>query len=195
MDANITLRDRRRMQTERDIQDAALALTYQHGFDGVTTEMIADAASISIRTFFNYYPNKEAAIVGPQAGFDDGLLADFGAMNGTLVDDFVSLVTAQFEISQPRKDVIQAIDKVLGANPALQAAFARSLEKMTDQLAAALQPRQPASSPQRFFLATVLMKAVAEGSIAWGHAEKMSVDDLITMIRELLGFLQLELSR
>ena len=63
-----TLRDRRRVQTSREIQRAALSLALRHGYDAVTTEMIAAEAGISQRTFFNYYLNKDAAIVGTAFG-------------------------------------------------------------------------------------------------------------------------------
>ena len=65
-----TLRDRRRIQTAREIQRTALSLALRQGYDSVTTEMIAAEAGISQRTFFNYYLNKNAAIIGTAPSFD-----------------------------------------------------------------------------------------------------------------------------
>jgi AcrR family transcriptional regulator len=43
---------------------AAYELAVERGPDHVTVADIADAANVSVRTFFNYYPSKESAIVG-----------------------------------------------------------------------------------------------------------------------------------
>lgn len=57
------LREHRRLQTAAAIRTAAVELSYRHGLDQITTEMISEAAGISPRTFFNYFPFKEAALV------------------------------------------------------------------------------------------------------------------------------------
>ena len=59
------LRDRQRRKTAGEIQHATLNLVRQYGLEHVTTEMIAEEAGVSPRTFFNYFPNKAAAMVGP----------------------------------------------------------------------------------------------------------------------------------
>jgi AcrR family transcriptional regulator len=53
------LRDSRRRETARRIEGIALHLFADDGFDAVTVERIADAAHISARTFFRYFPSKE----------------------------------------------------------------------------------------------------------------------------------------
>ncbi|OCX61269.1 hypothetical protein BFP70_01425 [Thioclava sp. SK-1] len=58
------LRSRRRSETAKDIQRAALSLIQRDGYDAVTTDAISRAAGISQRTFFNYYANKESALMG-----------------------------------------------------------------------------------------------------------------------------------
>ena len=52
------LRARRRAQTERDIEDAALASFGTAGFEGTTMEQIAASAGVSVRTAFRYFPSK-----------------------------------------------------------------------------------------------------------------------------------------
>lgn len=46
------------------VDAAALDLFTRHGFDAVTADDVADAAGISRRTFFRYYPTKADAVWG-----------------------------------------------------------------------------------------------------------------------------------
>ncbi|WP_223359896.1 TetR family transcriptional regulator [Leifsonia sp. ZF2019] len=64
LDPELGLRERKRIATRRAIQLAALTLTSERGYDGVTVDEISHAANVSPRTFFNYFPSKEAAIIG-----------------------------------------------------------------------------------------------------------------------------------
>ncbi|HZD66534.1 MAG TPA: TetR/AcrR family transcriptional regulator, partial [Acidimicrobiales bacterium] len=59
-------RARKKAATREALQHAALALAADQGVDHVTVEDISEAADVSPRTFFNYFPNKEYAIAyGP----------------------------------------------------------------------------------------------------------------------------------
>ncbi|MTD43223.1 TetR family transcriptional regulator [Conexibacter sp. W3-3-2] len=58
---SLDLRERRRLQTAREISDAALGLFESVGVDGTRIEDIAREAGISPRTFFRYFPTKERA--------------------------------------------------------------------------------------------------------------------------------------
>lgn len=58
------LRERKKAETRAALQDAAIRLADRDGIDKVSVEAIADAVGVSPRTFFNYFPSKEDAIVG-----------------------------------------------------------------------------------------------------------------------------------
>jgi AcrR family transcriptional regulator len=57
------LRERKKQQTRLALSQAAMNLALEHGVARLRTEDIAAAANVSMRTFNNYFPSKEAAIV------------------------------------------------------------------------------------------------------------------------------------
>lgn len=62
--SELGLRERKRIATRRAIQLAAVELASDRGFDRVTIDEISHTANVSPRTFFNYFPSKESAIIG-----------------------------------------------------------------------------------------------------------------------------------
>ncbi|MCS4277354.1 AcrR family transcriptional regulator [Mycetocola sp. BIGb0189] len=63
-ESELGLRERKRLATERTIERAALDLAQEHGYEGVTVEMICESAMVSPRTFFNYFGSKEGVFLG-----------------------------------------------------------------------------------------------------------------------------------
>lgn len=59
-----TIREAKRRVVREALSTAARELVLANGLDAVTVEDIATAAGVSTRTFFNYFPGKDDAIVG-----------------------------------------------------------------------------------------------------------------------------------
>lgn len=82
------------------LEDAATALVLERGYDAVTVDEICSRAEIAKRTFFNYVPSKEAAVIGTppetvpedvRAGFLSGVDPDVpGALLTVFLDSFAA---------------------------------------------------------------------------------------------------------
>ena len=144
------LRQRKRAATRGAITATARALTAERGLNGYTVEEVCDAAGISRRTFFNYFPTKEDAIIG-HAGDDipADVIEDFiaggadspaGDISPTLFRDLVRLslrlaegMTASEEETRQLIGVVhkepQIILKIIGVTEQREAQFARDVAR------------------------------------------------------------------
>ncbi|MEO3862987.1 TetR family transcriptional regulator [Acrocarpospora sp. B8E8] len=67
------LRERKKARTRRTIQEQALRLFAEQGYDATTIEQIAEAAEISPSTIFRYFATKEDIVL--QDDYDPVLIA------------------------------------------------------------------------------------------------------------------------
>jgi AcrR family transcriptional regulator len=92
----VNLRDRKKARTRQALGDAAVLLFLERGPEATTVEEIAAASGVSRRTFFRYFPSKEAAFFAAQHDRFDafvraveqarGTEGAWGAARGALVE-------------------------------------------------------------------------------------------------------------
>ncbi|MBT2248521.1 TetR family transcriptional regulator [Arthrobacter sp. BHU FT2] len=144
------LRERKRTATRAAITSAARALTSEKGLNGYTVEEVCEAAGISRRTFFNYFPTKEDAIIGhaeddvPADVIDEfvagGADSPAGDISPTLFRDLVRLslrlaedMTASEEETRQLIAVVkkepQLILRIIGVTEQREAQFARDVAR------------------------------------------------------------------
>jgi AcrR family transcriptional regulator len=63
VDGKPGLRERKKQRTHAAISEAAITLFLEHGFNQVSVAQVAEAAEVSKRTLFAYFPAKEDLVV------------------------------------------------------------------------------------------------------------------------------------
>ncbi|CAN7260735.1 TetR family transcriptional regulator [Arthrobacter sp. LjRoot78] len=142
------LRERKRAATRAAITAVARKLTAERGLNGYTVEEVCEQTDISRRTFFNYFPTKEDAILGHVddeipgdviAGFIHGGESSApGEISATLFQDLIELslklsenMAASEEETRQLIGVIkkepQLMLRIIGATEEREAEFARVL--------------------------------------------------------------------
>lgn len=102
-DVRPSLRDRKKDATRQQIENVAWELFTTQGFDETTVQQIADAANVAPRTFFRYFPTKEAVLYPELDGLLDELAVAFA---GRPADEpaLVSLIAAFDSIGDRMND-------------------------------------------------------------------------------------------
>jgi len=170
------LRERKRLATHRAIERAVLELIGERGLDGVTVEEISDRADVSPRTFFNYFPSKEAAAIGGELRLaEDDRLDAFLASDGPLLDDLARLLSSAIEDSGEQVELLQLRKDVLRQHPHLFARRMASMRSFEEQLAETVSRRlgdaDPGSGARARLVALVAMAAVRHGWVAWAESD------------------------
>ncbi|HEV3295288.1 MAG TPA: TetR family transcriptional regulator, partial [Streptosporangiaceae bacterium] len=75
MDAELGLRERKKLRTRQLIAETAMRLFVERGFDAVPVAAVARAAEVAEATVFNYFPTKEDLVYQGMEVFEDELLA------------------------------------------------------------------------------------------------------------------------
>src|SRR5690242_3754662 len=72
--SHMSLRERKKRLAQTTIEEAALRLFQQHGYEQTSIQDIADAVMMSPRTFFRYFASKEEILFSPtQTLLHDGI--------------------------------------------------------------------------------------------------------------------------
>jgi AcrR family transcriptional regulator len=111
------LRERKKARTRASIQEQALRLFREQGYDATTVEQIADAAEVSPSTFFRYFPTKEDVVLYDP--FDPVLIEAFLAQPPELgpipalraaIRDVLGRATTNFMVQQQeRSDLLLSV--------------------------------------------------------------------------------------
>ncbi|MCW8378733.1 TetR family transcriptional regulator [Streptomyces justiciae] len=178
------LRERRRVQTQREIHVAALRLAQEHGFDKVTVDMISAEAGVSPRTFFNYFPTKEAAVlVAPPGELPEPLVAEFvergAAHPRDVLTDVTRLLVRDLADNPPQRVEMHAVFELSHRHPALLAGLLARFDGFQRSIADAVGQRlgQPAEEEVPVLIAALALAAVRTGLERWAREESAGDED------------------
>jgi AcrR family transcriptional regulator len=133
-----TLRQRHADRTRAAIESAALELFAAAGFQATTVDEIAERADIAPRTFFRYFPTKEAVLFA-DAGAKREMIAGRLAARPADEHPLLSLVSAVADLADgvaAEADVIKLRSRIAAENPAVWSYERTMLEAdMADTLA------------------------------------------------------------
>ncbi len=141
MKNGLTLRERHRAQTIREIVDAAFDLFASQGYNATTVEQIASRVGIAPRTFFRYFPSKEDVVFGDEESTVARLREGLQEMEpGELPLRHVArvILAVQQPGSNARMERVRA--ELIAQIPAVHARSLRLVEALEEEIAAALLP-------------------------------------------------------
>jgi AcrR family transcriptional regulator len=148
MESSVGLRASNKARTRLSISDTATRMFIEHGFEHVTVAQIAEAAQVSVKTVFNYFPSKEDLFFDRAREVRASLLAAvrerpqgtaaLEALRAVLADRCVPFDPAGWRaLREPSR--YEAFRSFIGAeyaSPALQARRLAIAEELGEALAA-----------------------------------------------------------
>lgn len=172
------LRQRRKLQTTDAIRREAVRLVHDLGIDQVTVEMISEAAGISPRTFFNYFPFKEAALAPPDVLNALANKALFVEGKGAVLSDLADYLRPMLECIGDDRETIRLSYEISLSTPKLLALnntmFLQFEELIADLMALRLQMDR--TSIDVCHMAALIGATVRMGFAAWIATPNISLD-------------------
>ncbi len=146
------LRERKRAETRRQLERAAVTLVLEVGLEHATVEAISESIPVSPRTFFNYFDTKEDAVLGVRdTVIDDAVLAAHLATyaGASTTESVTALLFTVIGPTVPDAELRAARREVVKRYPGLLGRQFAQLTRMGEQLIeaiAAILERDPAFS-------------------------------------------------
>lgn len=155
------------------LQEAALALFSERGFDQTTAAEIATRVGVTERTFFRHFADKREVLFGGSKTLEDRIVAGVaGAPAGLPPLEAVAwgLDAAAAMLGEDRRDLASQRHAVITANPELRE---RELAKLADYAAAvaAALCQRGAGEGQATFAADAGMSVLRVAIERWTNSE------------------------
>ena len=184
------LRERKKIKTRAAIQQHALRLFRQQGYEQTTVEQIAEAAEVSPSTFFRYFPTKEDVVLNDE--YDAPIIAAFHAespdlgairaLRNAIMKVFKTMSEEESEAQWERAKLIMSV-------PELRAAHLNSLAEGIQMIAQAVADRVQRDSSDLAIqaLAGALMGVGISISFLWMENPAL---DFMTSLDEAFDFVE-----
>jgi AcrR family transcriptional regulator len=159
-------REQNKAATRAAIADAARRLVQDEGADALTAEKVADAAGVSRRTLFNYFPSVEAVLNAPLTAFLDRAAAGLEELPADLPPT-VAAVDALAALAGESEGLATVADVFMlaQANPQLARLQLEAWDQCAAQIHEAMSARVPVAAG--FELAVYVHAVVGAGRAAF----------------------------
>jgi AcrR family transcriptional regulator len=131
------LRERKKLATRDALARAALELFVQRGYDETTLAEIADAAGVSTRTIFAYFPSKEDILFSTMQTMRDAL-AQALAERPAGTDALTALREFILSSAHEKTELDHKLGHVIAADPTLASHKRARIAEFQEVLAAAI---------------------------------------------------------
>ena len=163
------------------LQEAALALYSERGFDQTTAAQIAERAGLTERTFFRHFADKREVLFGGSALLKERIVAGVTgapASDGPLDAVALGLDAAAAMLGESRRDLTRQRQAVLAANPELRE---RELAKLADYATTIAETlrRRGVSEPQATLAAESGMTILRVAMQRWAGEDDSRELDVI----------------
>lgn len=188
----VGLRERKKTETRAALAAAALRLALDKGADNVRVDEIAEAADVSPRTYNNYFPSREHAIVaGITASRALQVAEELRARPAgePLVESIIAAFAAQYR--EPPSEALALVT----STPALREAYLDSVSSVEPPIASVIAERLGKDELGASVLAAAVSTAARIALRRWVDVRPSglvvvpaaSVEDLL---REAIGHLE-----
>lgn len=189
-----SLRERKKAETRRAIQEHALRLFSTKGYEATTVQEIAAAAGVSHMTFFRYFPTKEDVILTDD--YDRLIVEQLAARpaDEPAVDKIRGALKAGLErVYAADREALLARTRLILRTPALRARLWEQ-QAATERLIARALAADPCQAGDDLRLRVVVaacLAAVTTAVLVW--AENDGAGELPALIDQALSALRQEL--
>ncbi|MBL4811336.1 MAG: TetR family transcriptional regulator [Rhodobacteraceae bacterium] len=176
-----SLRIQHKKRTEDAIRNAAVNLAFENGLENVTTEMISAAAGVSQRTFFNYFPYKDAVYVPPRPSFDPEQVEHFVTGKGDFIDEISEFFRSVLSEIGADREIIMRSHVICQSDPKLlllrYSTFQEIEEDIGEIIARRLGNTSDPTTPQH--MAALIIATIRIGFGAWVEGAQGSAYDVV----------------
>jgi AcrR family transcriptional regulator len=181
-------RERKKAQTRQRLQEVALRLFVERGYEATTVEQIAAAAGVSHMTFFRYFPTKEDAVLSDS--YDPLLVAAIRARPGG--EDPVTRIRLAVReglgvIYAEAREALLVRTRLSLRTPALRARLWENQFATRELLAGAIEGGEPSFATR--ILASACLAALTTALEEWVAADGTTdlpdlIDDAFRVLEE-----------
>jgi AcrR family transcriptional regulator len=184
------LRERKKAKTRAAIQEHALRLFRDQGYEATTVQQVAEAAEVSPSTFFRYFPTKEDVVL--YDSFDPAIIEAIRAQPADVSP--ISAVRAGLRSAfgqAPPDEVARQNERgaLILSVPELRMRMLDELVR-TAQLFSEVIAERVGRQPDDLAVRALVGAVIGVGLVTWVSGSEALTDEYLTLFDQGLAFLE-----